>query len=312
MKKFLIGCLVFVCLAKAEATPQKVRVLLDWFVNPNHASLFAAQYSGAFARQGLKVELIAPADSASVPLLLAAGKADIAISYQPQLYTLVEKGVPVIRVGTLVGQPLNTLTTLSPSIHRLADFKGKSIGYAIPGFEDIAIMQMLSQAGIDPRSVTLVNLNMAATTALLTHRVDGAMTIYRNYEQLSLEDQGTHPTVFLPEQAGIPAYDELILLARTSQANTPWLGKFLTALDQGTQWLEAHPELAWQAFIDRYPEMNTPLNHQAWQATLPLFARNSAVFSAQRYRDMAAFLLKNHVITHIAPLSTYVQGTEEH
>ncbi len=54
VKKFLIGCLVFVCLAKAEATPQKVRVLLDWFVNPNHASLFAAQYSGAFARQGIK------------------------------------------------------------------------------------------------------------------------------------------------------------------------------------------------------------------------------------------------------------------
>lgn len=102
MKKLLIGCLLMCWGAVVEAAPQKVRVLLDWFVNPNHASLFAAQYSGAFARQGLDVELIAPADSASVPSLLAAGKADIGISYQPQLYTLVEKKVPVIRVGTLI------------------------------------------------------------------------------------------------------------------------------------------------------------------------------------------------------------------
>ena len=311
MKKLLIGCFAMCWLVNAGAAPQKVRVLLDWFVNPNHASLFAAQYSGAFARQGLTVDLIAPADSASVPLLLAAGKADIAISYQPQLYTLVEKKVPVIRVGTLIDQPLNTLTTLSPAIHSLTDFKGKTIGYAIPGFEDTAIKQMLAHAGVDPSTVTLVNLNMAATTALLTHRIDGAMTIYRNYELLSLQDKGVHPTVFLPEQAGIPAYDELILLAQQDEAKKPWIKAFLKGLDQGTAWLKAHPEQAWQAFIKRYPEMNTSLNHQAWQATFPAFAKQSASFDAQRYLQMGEFLQKSHVIKNIAPLSRYVRVSEE-
>jgi len=311
VKKLLIGCLMMCWGTAVEAAPQKVRVLLDWFVNPNHASLFAAQYSGAFARQGLDVELIAPADSASVPSLLAAGKADIGISYQPQLYTLVEKKVPVIRVGTLIDQPLNTLTTLSPTIHNLADFKGKTIGYAIPGFEDIAIKQMLTHAGVDPSTVTLVNLNMAATTALLTHRIDGAMTIYRNYELLSLQDKGVHPNVFLPEQSGIPAYDELILLAQQNQAKKPWVDAFLNALDQGTAWLKEHPQQAWQAFIQRYPEMNTPLNHQAWQATIPVFAQQSAAFSAERYQKMGDFLLQNHVISKVAPLSRYVQHVGE-
>ncbi|WP_286133326.1 ABC transporter substrate-binding protein [Tatumella sp. OPLPL6] len=311
MKKLLIGCVVMCWWVNAGAASQKVRVLLDWFVNPNHASLFAAQYSGAFARQGLSVDLIAPADSASVPLLLAAGKADIAISYQPQLYTLVEKKVPVIRVGSLIDQPLNTLTTLSPAIHSLADFKGKTIGYAIPGFEDIAIKQMLAHAGVDPSSVTLVNLNMAATTALLTHRIDGAMTIYRNYELLSLQDKGVHPTVFRPEQAGIPAYDELILLAQQNKAKQSWVKAFLTGLDQGTAWLKAHPEQAWQAFIQRYPEMNTQLNHQAWQATIPLLAQQSAAFSAERYQKMGDFLQQNHLISQVAPLSRYVQQAGE-
>ncbi len=301
----LVGILVILFSLPAFSAQQKVRLLLDWFINPNHASLFAAQYSGAFKRQGLDVELIAPADSGAVPALLAAGKADIAISYQPQLYTLVDKGVPVVRVGTLINQPLNTLTTLSPDIHHLADFSGKSIGYAIPGFEDVAIIQMLKQAGVDSHSVTLVNLNMAASTALLTHRVDGAMTIYRNYELLSLQDKGIKPTVFKPEASGIPAYDELILLANQSAAKQPWVAAFLRALDQGTVWLKAHPEQAWQAFIKQYPEMNTSLNHQAWQATLADFTEHSAEFDRKRYQKMGEFLRDHKVIKTVAPLSRY-------
>ncbi|WP_309484663.1 ABC transporter substrate-binding protein [Candidatus Pantoea persica] len=92
-----LGLLMLLALSFAQAA-EKVLLRLDWFVNPNHAAILAAQQSRAFARQGLTVETIAPADSASVPLLLAAGKADLAVGYQPQLYTLVDKGVPVIRV----------------------------------------------------------------------------------------------------------------------------------------------------------------------------------------------------------------------
>jgi len=111
-----LTALLLLATANVQAA-EKVRLLLDWFINPNHAAIFAAQHSGAFKKEGLDVEMIAPADSASVPLLLAAGKVDLAISYQPQLYTLVDKEVPVIRVGTLINQPLNTLTTVSGDIH---------------------------------------------------------------------------------------------------------------------------------------------------------------------------------------------------
>ncbi|MDU6435415.1 MAG: ABC transporter substrate-binding protein, partial [Pantoea sp.] len=211
MKKVMLMLVALLMAAGAPAqAAQKVRLLLDWFVNPNHAAIFAAKESGAFARQGLDVEMIAPADSASVPLLLAAGKADLAVSYQPQLYTLVDKGVPVIRVGTLIGQPLNTLTTLkSSNIHTLRDFEGKTLGYAIPGFEDVAIQTMLKSAGVDIDKVKLINLNMDAASALLSHKIDGAMTIYRNYELLELRQQGAETLTFKPEEHGVPAYDEL-------------------------------------------------------------------------------------------------------
>jgi len=308
--------LMLVALLMAAAAPaqaaQKVRLLLDWFVNPNHAAIFAAKESGAFARQGLDVEMIAPADSASVPLLLAAGKADLAVSYQPQLYTLVDKGVPVIRVGTLIGQPLNTLTTLkSSNIKTLRDFEGKTLGYAIPGFEDVAIQTMLKSAGVDIDKVKLINLNMDAASALLSHKIDGAMTIYRNYELLELRRQGAETLTFKPEEHGVPAYDELIVLANAGTAATdPRIGKFLHGLNEGVAFLRAHPETVWQAFIKAYPELNTPLNHQAWQATLPLFASDAGRFDEARYQAFAHYMLDNKLIGQIAPLSRYSLPTQ--
>lgn len=305
MLRRTITVLLLLVTVNAQAA-EKVRLLLDWFINPNHAAIFAAQYSGAFKQQGLDVDMIAPADSASVPLLLAAGKADLAISYQPQLYTLVDKQVPVIRVGTLINQPLNTLTAVSGDIHSIKDFAGKSIGYAIPGAEDVAIRNMLKSQGVDVNSVKLLNLNMDAVSALLTHKIDGALTIFRNYELLDLQDKGAKPVSFKPEDYGVPAYDELIILAnRNTAANDPRIPAFLRGLDAGIAWLRAHPQQAWQAFIKRYPELDTPLNHQAWQATLPYFATHSAEFNQARYQAFGEYMKANGLITTVAPLARY-------
>ncbi|WP_217548474.1 ABC transporter substrate-binding protein [Pantoea sp. GbtcB22] len=303
--RMALTALLLLATANVQAA-EKVRLLLDWFINPNHAAIFAAQHSGAFKKEGLDVEMIAPADSASVPLLLAAGKVDLAVSYQPQLYTLVDKEVPVIRVGTLINQPLNTLTTVSDDIHSLKDFAGKTIGYAVPGTEDVAIRNMLKAQGVDADSVKLINLNMDGTSALLTHKIDGAMTIFRNYELLDLKDKGAQPTVFKPEDYGVPAYDELIILAnQKTAAQDKRIPAFLRGLDAGVAWLRAHPQEAWQSFIEKYPELNTPLNHEAWQATLPYFAQHSAAFDRARYQAFGEYMKGNGVIKAVAPMGRY-------
>ena len=79
-----------------RAGAEELRVLLDWFVNPDHAPLFVALEKGYFAERGLEVVLIAPSDPSAPPKMVAAGRADIAVSYQPQLHLQVEAGLPVI------------------------------------------------------------------------------------------------------------------------------------------------------------------------------------------------------------------------
>lgn len=103
MKK-LIAAIALLAAAPAWAE-DKMTVLLDWFINPDHGPIIVAQENGYFAEQGLEVEIVPPADPSAPPRLVAAGQADLAVSYQPQLHLQIHEGLPLKRVGTLVATP---------------------------------------------------------------------------------------------------------------------------------------------------------------------------------------------------------------
>jgi putative hydroxymethylpyrimidine transport system substrate-binding protein len=182
---------------RARAAETKFTVLLDWFVNPDHAPLFCAKYIGAFEKAGLDVSLIAPTDPDIPPRLVAAGQADIALSYQTQLYLLCDQGLPLRRTGTLINQPLNTLMAAKKSgIHAIADLKGKKIGYSVAGVEDVLIGTMLGTAGLALSDVTLINVNFNIVSALLSGEVDAVIGGYRNFEENELKEKGANPWCF--------------------------------------------------------------------------------------------------------------------
>ena len=102
MRLTTLAVLLGFALAAPAAAAEKLTLLLDWFVNPDHAPIIVADAQGYFAAAGLEVEIVAPADPNDPPKLVAAGQADIAISYQPQLHIQVDRGLPLTRIGTIV------------------------------------------------------------------------------------------------------------------------------------------------------------------------------------------------------------------
>lgn len=288
---------------------EKITLMLDWYLNPDHAPIIVAEQTGAFKEQGLDVTIIAPSDPALPPRLVAAKKADLAITYQPQLHLFADRGLPLVRVGTLINTPLNTIITLDKNIISLADLKGKKVGYSVSGIEELTLSTMLQSAGLRASDVTPVNVNFQLSGALLAGQVDAVIGGYRNIEALELELQGHKPHIFRVEDHGIPAYDELILVANRDDVNQPKIAKFLSALKKGYDELQAHPQETWQRFADQHPELDTPLNHQAWMATLPLFASDPAALDSDRYKAYEKFLIKNQVIRDDTPLDTYAVGT---
>ena len=141
---------------------------------------------GFFEKNNLEVEIIEPADPSLPPKLVAAGKVDLAINYQPQLYQQVAEGLPLVRVGSLISSPLNSVVVLKNSnIKTLADLKGKKVGYSVSGFEDVLLDTMLRSIGLSNQDVKLVNVNWSLSPSLLTGQVDAVIGALRNFETKS-------------------------------------------------------------------------------------------------------------------------------
>lgn len=288
------------------ASDKKLTVMLDWFVNPDHAALVVAQEMGLFAAQGLEVELQTPADPNDPPKLVAAGKVNLAVTYQPQLTIQVNAGLPIKRIGTLVATPLNSLVVLKDGpVKTLTDLKGRKIGYSVGGFEEALLKVMLAKAGLKMEDVTLVNVNFSLSPALLSKQVDAVIGAFRNFELNQMDLVKKPGLAFYPEEEGIPPYEELVLVANRDQLDDPRLGRFLTALEQATLYLVNHPDEAWKAFIAKHKDLNDELNRRAWRDTLPRLARRPAALDEGRYKRFANFLVRQGVITVALPVSNY-------
>ncbi len=305
-RRILIAGLFCVGLGPPALAADKLSVILDWFVNANHESLFAAQYCGAYDRHGLDVSFIPPADPSSPARLVAAGQADLAVSYQVDLPFMAQQHLPVVRVGTLMRQPLNVLMTLPGSgIRGLADLKGKRVGLSVGAGEQSMLDGMLASAGLRPDAVTRVQVNFQIEQALMTHSVDAVMGGDRNYELIDLRQKGLAPLAFYPEQHGVPSYDELILVAGTAHAHDARIGRFLAALREGVACLRKDPDFVWRAFVREHPDLDTPLNKAAWQATLPALADDPAQLDVVRYEAFQRFLVARGALAHPVPVAAY-------
>ncbi|MDP7548909.1 MAG: ABC transporter substrate-binding protein [Alphaproteobacteria bacterium] len=307
MRQILALLTLLFCLGALPAqAAEKLNVMLDWFVNSDHATLIIAQEKGFFAQAGLEVELIAPSNPNDPPKLVAAGKADLAISYQPQLHVQVDRGLPLRRIATLVGTPLSALVVLADGpIKTIADLKGRKVGFSVGGFEDAILGAMLRKAGLKPTDVTLINVNFSLSPSLISGQVDAVIGAYRNFELNQMDIVKRPGRAFYVEEEGVPAYDELIVVAHADRLGDDRLRRFVTALEAAVQFLINHPKQGWALFIKSHKDLNDELNKRAFRDTLPRFALRPAALDQGRYRRMAQFLKDQGLIGKVRAIGDY-------
>jgi putative hydroxymethylpyrimidine transport system substrate-binding protein len=291
---------------RADAA-DKLTVILDWFVNPDHAPLYVALEKGFFKARGLEVELIAPSNPSDPAKLVAAGKADIAVSYQHQHQMQVDQGLPLVRIATLIATPLNSLVVLADGpIKTIADLKGKTIGYSVGGFETVLLKVMLARAGLTLDDVKLVNVNFSLSPALFTGQADATIGAFRNFELNQMDIEKRPGRAFLVEEHGVPSYDELILVAGSKNLADPRLRRFVDALEQGVQYLVNHPDESWRLFVSHGREnLDDELNRRAWRDTLPRFALRPGALDRNRCQRFARFLEQEKIVSKVPPLDRW-------
>ncbi|ANK82390.1 MAG: ABC transporter ATP-binding protein [Rhizobiales bacterium NRL2] len=306
MKRLILAACAALALSTGAASAQKMTVLLDWFVNPDHGPLYVAQALGEFEKRGLEVEFIAPADPNDPPKLVAAKQAEIAISYQPQLHLQVDQGLPLRRIGTLVATPLNALVVLADGpIRSIADLKGRKVGFSVGGFEDAMLSAMLTRHGLTMDDIKLVNVNFSLSPSLISGQVDAVIGAFRNFELNQMDIVGRPGRAFYVEAEGVPAYDELILVAHEATLDDPRYLAFLEAIEAAVQYMVNEPEEAWALFLQQNPDLDDELNRRAWADTLPRFALRPRALDRRRYDEFAKFLKHQGLIGEAKPAEAY-------
>lgn len=296
--------IAFLFFTTQSIASDKLSLILDWFVNPDHGPIIIAAEKGYFAEQGLDVEIIPPADPSDPPKLVAAGKADLAVSYQPQLHLQVHGGLPLVRVGTLVATPLNCLLVLRDGeIRTLADLKGKKVGFSVAGVEEALLGAILKPHNLGFEDVELVNVNWSLSPSLMSGQVDAVIGAFRNFELNQMNIEGVPGRCFYLEEEGLPAYDELIYVANTRLSGDDRIVRFLAATEKATQFIINHPQQSWEIFAATAKELQDELNRRAWRDTLPRFALRPAALDAGRYARMEAFLHQAGLIDSQLPVN---------
>jgi putative hydroxymethylpyrimidine transport system substrate-binding protein len=295
--KIITTSFIILTLSVANAKTDKITIGLDWFINPDHAPLIIAQKRGFFKEVGLEVEMIEPADPNDPPKLVAAGKLDLAISYQPQLHIQVDQGLPVVRVGTLVSVPLNSLVVLENGpIKSISDLKGKKIGFSVGGFEEALLSGMLEKYNIKMTDVDLININFSLSPSLIAKKVDAVIGAFRNFE-LNQMDIVNHPgKAFYPEEHGVPSYEELIYIANVKNRNNPVFDKFFKAIQKATLTIINDPETTWKDFSTYRKGLDDELNKRAFKDTLSRFTLRPQAHDLKTYEEFGNFLKEKGII----------------
>lgn len=273
--------------AAGAARGRPVTLMLDWYPNADHAAIYAALRRGEFAARGLQVTVQIPSDTTLQIPLVAAGKADFAVSYEPDLLLARAQGVPVQAIYALVQEPLNCIIALqSAHISRPRQLQGRKVGTSgTPG--DTALLDFLvSHDGGDPAKVQNINVGENLVPALIGGKVDALVGGYWNWEAVEIAQQGYPDTVLRLPQWGVPTYDELVVIAADS-VSPALAAPFAAGLAAGAAYAAAHPTqtLDWllqassfsRALISRSLQLLAPawrtgpepfgfMSPQAWQA----------------------------------------------
>jgi putative hydroxymethylpyrimidine transport system substrate-binding protein len=292
-------------LTPSAGSTQSLTLMLDWVPNADHIGIYQALADGDFKRAGLDVHVQVPADPATPLQLVAAGKVDAAISYEPEVFLARNRGEPLVSVAAIVQKPLTSIVSLgSKHITTARLLKGKRVGTAGIPYQHAYLTTILQHAGVPASSVKETNVGANLVPAMLSGRVDATLGAYWNVEAIELAQRGKHPNVIRMEQVGVPSYDELVLVVRRSTLadKSDEIRRFVQALGRGYESARRDPNGAVANLIRANPGLDAGFQRASLRATLPVFfppgGRPWGWQDSSQWNAYGQWMINHHLISN--------------
>jgi len=290
----------------SPSSTQRFTLMLDWFPNADHAGIYQALADGDFAKAGLNVHVQTPSDPSTPLKLLAAGKVDAAVSYEPEVLLARNQGLALVSVAAIVQRPLTSIVSIgSKHITTAAQLRGKRVGDAGIPYQHAYLTTILAHAGVPASSVKEINVGANLVPAMLSGRVDATLGSFWNVEAIQLAMLHKRPNVIHMEQVGVPDYDELVVVVRkdTITKHPDVVRRFVQAMARGYEAVRRDPQTAAANLVKASSGLDPKLQLAGIKATLPaFFPSNSAdPWGWQDPKQWTAYgqwMLKNQLISN--------------
>lgn len=290
----------------SAAATQPLRLMLDYLPNADHVGIYEAQARGDFRRARIALDIRTPSDPSAPLKLLAAGRVDLAISYEPELLLARDRGTDLVAIAALVQRPLTSIIAIEGSpVRNVRDLRGRRVGTAGIPYQSAFLRTITQRNRLQPSDVEEVNVGFNLVPAMVSGRVDATLGAFWNYEGVQLRRSGRSPRIIPVDEAGIPTYNELVVVARADDLRDrgALMRRFLQALAAGHEAVRRDPERAARDLVAAVPSLRRQRAFQlaAIRATLPAFfpADEDLPFGYQDVGDWARFgawMLSNELI----------------
>lgn len=284
---------------------EEISIMLDWYPNAVHSAIYTAQEEGYFKDEGLDVKIEMPADTNDPLKLAAAGKVDLAISYQSQLLLSRSEDIPVVSVAALVRHSLDAIMYKEESgIQSPKDLEGKNIGHPSSSVSEATVASMVDSVDGNKSKVKLTDVGWDLMSSLATDRVDAIIGGYINHELVLLQKEGYKINTLNLTDYGIPDNYELIIVTgeKTLAKKKDAIEKFWRAVTKGQQTVKKDPNAGLQILLDHENDsfpLDPEVEKQSLQILLPLMEDENVPFGYQEeavWKDTAKWMLDSGVI----------------
>ncbi|MCU1454423.1 MAG: hypothetical protein JWN46_2569 [Acidimicrobiales bacterium] len=282
------------------APPDKVTVVLDWTPNTNHSGLYIAQAQGWYRQAGLDVRIIQPGDVSSLQLL-AAGKADVAVSVQEEVVPARAQGLPVVSIAAIAQHNTSSLVSLADrNIRRPRDLAGHTYGGYGGPLEKALVRTLTACDGGNPDKVRFTQVGDADYRAGLTRHQYDVVWIFDGWDGIRLGTVDKLPITslrFADHTDCIPDwYTPLLASSEKMIASRPdVLKRFMAATTRGYQQAMRDPNAAVAPLMAASPELNRTLVTRSAAYLSTRYAATPAAWGRQDaavWQRFATFLRK--------------------
>jgi putative hydroxymethylpyrimidine transport system substrate-binding protein len=156
-------------------------------------------------------------------------------------------------------------------VKSVAGLAGKTVGTAGIPYQAAELKTALQTAHVAPASVREVNVGFNLVPAMLSGKVAATLGGFWNYEAIQLQQMHKRPLTIPVDRAGVPTYDELVLVVREDEARHSGqdLRAFMQALTRGEGEVRAEPAAAAALVVKANPSLQQQLQVASIQQTLP-------------------------------------------